>query len=226
MPGWLRAIVNFFGGGLADIWHAFINVINVVLGIESRDVNGVINFANSIARSLDSLRRSFVLFVVLTYNPFVVWVVNTFNAVARRESDDYNRLVNFINGLSRQTNQNITVLQDGINTDIAGLIKWILSAIFGPLSAAIGRALAWIGKEGAYVFDLLTHLEKLADLILAFLFQGWLLLFRKYAKEIVTFVIRNWRAWLPGVLPVIEDILTSLFLRRCNRHARSFDSWR
>lgn len=224
MPGWLQAIVNFFGGGLAAIWHAFINVINVVLNIEGQDVRNLWNYVNRIASALNSLAGNYSFFLNHSYVPFLQWVNNTFNAQARRESDDYNRLVNFINGLSRQTNQNITILQDGISSDIAGLIKWILSAIFGPLSALVGRALAWIGKEGAYVFDLLTHLEKLAALILAFLFQGWLLLFQKYAKEIVTFVLRNWRSWLPGVLPVIEDIITSLFLRGCNQNARSLDS--
>lgn len=211
MPGWLRSIANFFGGGLSAIWHAFLNVINAVWNVLTGDINDTLLYAQSVARSLDSLRRSFVFFVIFTYNPFVQWVVNTFNAVARRESDDYNRLVNFINNLARRTNQNITVIQDGVNADIAALIKWILSAIFGPLSAAIGRALAWIGKEGAYVFDLLTHLEKLADLLIAFLWQGWFLLFRKYAKQLVVFILRGWRGWLPGVLPVIEDIITSLF---------------
>lgn len=211
MPGWLQAIANFFTGGLSGIWHAFLNVINVVIGQDNRNVNAVLNYARSIANALNSLSRAFSDFVTYYYAPFVNWVENTFNAQARRENDDYNRLVNFINGLSRQTNQNFTVVQNGVQSDIAALIKWILSTIFGPLSAEIARALAWIAKEGAYVFDLLTHLEKLADLILAFLFQGWLLLFRKYLKEIVSFVARNWQSWLPGILPVIEDIIASLF---------------
>lgn len=211
MPGWLQAIANFFGGGLSAIWHAFLNVINVVIGQDNRNINSVLNYARSIANALNSLSRAFSDFVTFYYAPFVRWVENTFNAQAKRENDDYNRLVNFINGLSRQTNQDVTIIQNGVQSDIAALIKWILSAIFGPLSAGIARALAWIGKEGAYVFDLLTHLEKLADLLIAFLFSGWLLLLRKYSKQIVALVLHDWRSWIPGVLPVIEDIISSLF---------------
>jgi hypothetical protein len=211
MPGWLSAIVNFFGGGLSAIWHAFINVINIVLSIINGNYNRQSNYSNKIAAALNSLTKSFVDFVVFAYNPFVNWVNQTVKALAKRESDDYNRLVNFINGLSHKASQDITIVQDNLSSDIAGLIKWILSVLLPPILRDIATALAWIAKEGAYVFDLLTHLEKLADLILAFLFKGWLVLFRKYSKPIVTFVIRNWRSWLPGVLPVIEDIITSLF---------------
>lgn len=211
MPGWLRAIVNFFGGGLAALWHAVINVANVLNGIESSDINRTLNYARAIAASLNDLASNYSFFLNRSYVPFVQWVGNTFNAVARHENDDYNRLVNLINQLSRRATQDITIVQDGVQSDIAALIKWILKFIFGPLSAEIAQALAWIAKEGAYVFDLLTHLEKLADLIIAFLWQGWLLLFKKYAGQLVAFILHNWRAWLPGVLPVIEDIITSLF---------------
>lgn len=211
MPGWLQSIVNFFGGGLSAIWHAFLNVINVVLGIESRDVNNALRYAASIAASLNSLRTAYDDFIRQSYIPLLQWLNTTIDGIIAREANDYNRLVNFINQLSHRSTQDITILANGVQTDIAALIRWILSTIFGPLSKLIAQALAWIGKEGAYVFDLLTHLEKLADLIIAFLWSGWLLLFRKYAGQLVAFILHNWRAWLPGVLPVIEDIITSLF---------------
>lgn len=211
MPGWLRDIVNFFGGGLAAIWHAFLNVINAVYQLLSGDIGNVLRYANALAAALRSLSTAFSDFVTFYYAPFVRWTEQTFNAQAKRESDDYNRLVAFINALSHRATQDVTIVQEGVQSDIAALIRWILSAIFGPLSREIAQALGWIAKEGAYVFDLLTHLEKLADLIIAFLWSGWLLLFKKYAKQLVAFVLHNWRAWLPGVLPVIEDIIASLF---------------
>lgn len=211
MPGWLRGLLGLFSNPLADLWHAVVNLVNLLRGYEDAKIASLLRYAEYIHAELRSLSISYQNFTSLYYFPFVQYVVKTFHDVGTRVNNNYNHQQAEIDALSRRTDQNITVLSDGEKSDIAALIRWILSAIFGPLSALIARLFDWIDKYGNWMFSLLSDLSKFADLIMAFIWAGWFGLFKKYLPEIVKFIFMHWRSWFPSIIPILEDIIASLF---------------
>lgn len=211
MPGWLQSLLNFFGGGLQLIWNTILNVISVVYNNLAGTSNAIVAYCNALAADIRQLSAEFSRFVGQNYNTFVRWVDAEFAAFSEREARDFAQLVGDINTLAHRTTQNITVVQQQESSALAALIKWIISTIFGPLSDLIGRALNWIENEGAWLYSLLTDLEKLADLIMVFLWSGWLVLFRKFAPAIVSYILKNWKSIMPGIMSVLEDIISSSF---------------
>lgn len=212
MLGYLRGLLNFFTGGVRDLWNSVVSLVASVYSSLHDDDAAIIGYAQAIASGLWRLGLSYGQFTQNDYPRFVKWVEGWISTLLQREQQDYNQLIADINTLAHRTTQNVTIVQQQEQSDILGLIKWIISAIFDPLRSLISGALSWITNEGAWLFDLLTHLEKLADLIMAFLWDGWFLLFRKYLKQVVVFIFRNWKSWIPAILPVIEDIIVSIFL--------------
>lgn len=210
MLGYLRGLLNFFSGGVQAIWNAFLSVIGSVYQSLSDDDARIIAYANAIAAGAWRTAIQLSQFLSGDYPRFVIWVEGKFGWIAQQEQQDFNQCIADINTLAHRTSQNITIVQQQEQSSLLGLIKWIITSIFDPLSSLIGGAISWIENEGKWLFDLLTHLEKLADLIMAFLWSGWLLLFRKYLKAVVAFIFHNWKSWIPAVLPVIEDIITSV----------------
>lgn len=211
MLNWLNSLLNFFGGGLRAIGNWVLSVVTTVYQQLHKDDVTIIDYAHGLANSLNRMSAVFSAFTNDYYFPFVKWTEGEVSTLGSELYRDYNQLVKDINAVSKQSTQNYTVIDNSINSDIANLIKWIISTIFNPLLSKITGALTWIGKEGAYVLDLLTHLDKLADLVMAFIWLGWLGLFKKYFKSIVVFIFHNWKSWIPAILPIIEDIITSVF---------------
>lgn len=211
MLGWLNGLKNFFGGGLAVIWNTFLSVLASVYSYLAASQNGLIAFTNSIYTGLWRLALAYGQFTSVDYPRFVTWVSDTFSRVLASLSYQISNVIADINALSHRTDASITYVQQQEGLGISALIKWIISTIFDPLNSLISGVLNWIDTEGKWILSLLTDLEKLADLIMAFIWSGWLVLFRKYMKQIVAFVLTGWKSWIPDVTSVIEDILVSLF---------------
>lgn len=210
MFGWLNGLLNRFTGGLSAIWNSFINVLQVLYGNVNNSINSVIAYANAIAAALRGVINDFNSFVVNDYYQFAVSIVTKIDNLTNALTRDYNALLTLIHSIHGQDQQNITIVQDNLNNGLAALLQWVISHVFDPLFSDISGLLAWLARWGNWLVDILTHLEKLADLIMAFIWSGWLLLFQKYAKQIVLFIFHNWKSWIPSLLPIIEDIISAI----------------
>lgn len=220
MLRWLQSLLNFFGGGLNYIWNAIVNVFLVVYNDLNGNIMTVYAYAQAVYGALLALAREYQSFINNNYTPFVGWTWRNFNQVTQQMYALYTALQKYASQVHQQDQQQIQVVQENLNNAIAGLIHWIIQTIFNPLFGDIGQIFAWIARWGTWIVSLLTNLEKLADLIMAFIWSGWLVLFRKYAKQIVLFVFHSWKSWIPDVLSVIEDILAAIILTGVWQHGR------
>lgn len=223
MLGWLNSLLNRFTGGLSVIWNSFINVLQVVYGNLSNSVNDGISYAQAVAAYVQRLSGDFNSFIVHDYNTFVTWTANSFSNLQGDMQRGFDRMQQIVDSFHNQDQQAIGVVQENLSNGLSGLIQWVIQHIFDPLFSDIGGLLAWLARWGNWLVDILTHLEKLADLIMAFLWSGWLVLFQKYAKQIVVFIFQNWKSWIPSLLPIIEDIISAIMLTgqvSCGRYLK------
>lgn len=225
MLTWLGSLLGFFTGIFKTLWNDLINIIRAVDGyLESRIAQLQRNDDN-LYNTLVSLSRSLGKFVIFDFNPFVGWVDATFNAVVRRENDDYNRLVNFINDLSRKTSQQITIVQQSSSNGLADLLKWVIQHIFDPLFGDVTKALDWIAHEGAYLLGLLASADRLLLWIFHFLFSQWPSLLDKFGKLALTWFLKSWKTVLPILVTVLEDIISAVLLKECHAKPSPVKDW-
>lgn len=216
MLTWLTNLLGLFTGALKTLWDDVINVVRALDGYVENKINWIRHEQEHQYNMIVSLSRAFSDFVTNFYAPFVTWVENTFNAQAKRENDDYNRLVKFINDLSRQTSQQITVVQQSSSNGLADLLKWVISHIFNPLFGDITKILDWIAHEGAYLLGLLASADRLLAWIFHYLFSQWSALLGKFGKLALIWFLRSWKTVFPVLVAVLEDIITTILLRGRN----------
>lgn len=210
MPSWLQGLFNLFGGGLAAIWNAFVNVIRTVESYLEQKTAQAQNLANNVYAGLFNLSAYIARFINNTYLPREQWIDGAFRLVdvalvneaqARKNADTDTR-----NWAGQQVDSARSFAQSLFN----GFIKWILSTIFGPLSKDVATALDWILHEGAMILDLILHPEKLIKLLWAFIFASWLQFLVKFGPIVAAYLLRMWRPILPVVVTTLEDILTHI----------------
>jgi hypothetical protein len=222
---WLRGLFNRYGFPLAGIWNDFVNVALAVQSWDEGWLSSLTKFVNYVSASLGALGSAISSFIYGSYYPFTRWVQQQLFNTTVREHQDYSQIGNDIAQLQARTNQQVINIQQTVSSDISGLIKWIIQHIFDPLFGDITRALDWIAREGAYVFNLLTH----ADLLLAWLFHfllgQWNFLLDKFGKLMLAWFLANWKLVAPLIVSTLEDIIAAILLGACNASSPSLQAW-
>lgn len=210
MLNWLRSLINRVSGAEQRLWNDIINVIMAVQGYDEAWITQTWNFAQALLSDIRSVINFINSFIGNTYNPFSRWVQQQIFSINVREHEDYSQIGADIAALQSRTNQQVTIVQQNLSDGLSGIIKWILSHIFGPLSSDIAKILSWIAHEGAFMLDLLLHADKLLLYLLKFLGSQWQSLAGTYGKVVIRWFMANMRMLAPEIISVIEDIITSV----------------
>lgn len=103
---------------------------------------------------------------------------------------------------------------DRLIKDIASAIKnitnWVIKNIFDPLKTDFLTAWHWITHEGAMIYDLITHPEKLAALLAGYIWDSWLGLFKKYGPQIARWLMRNLPNEAGMIVDAVEKFISNL----------------
>jgi phage-related protein len=210
MPGWLKSLVGFFTGTFSVIWDKVVSLVTTVYRWLDKEIvilrNDIVSAFNDVYRLADEIAN----FVYHTYNTFVAWVDHTFNAVLKWAENEIATVTRFANAVLAWAVREF----DTVNRWVTGLFnavyRWVITEIWDPLYRDISGAIGWITHEGAFVYDLLTHPDKLTALILAYVWAAWLGLFREFAKPIVSYILHSLRRNIPDLVSVLEDIISSI----------------
>lgn len=207
MLGWLESLLGFVGGALKTLWDDLINIIRNVDGYLEQRINNIQAQVNALISGEWNLSSYIANFVNGPYTNLVRWTQSRTNALDQQERNDFNRLADGINSTRSWTASLVSAAESLAHLLFGNLTKWIIGAIFGPLSHDIATALGWIGKEGAYLLDIILHPDKLLSLILHFLFGMWIQLLVKWAPVVFAYGLRHWKSMMPTILNVVEEIL-------------------
>jgi hypothetical protein len=207
MLGWISGLIGFISGAFRQLWDDIISVIRNVDGYLEARIGNLQNQVNALIAGEWHLSSYIANFISGPYANFIGWVqvrtglmIVDYNNKFRQQQSELNSTRSWVSGL-------VGAAEALARSLFGNLTKWIISAIFGPLSRDIAMALGWILKEGAYLLDLITHPEKLIALILRYLFGVWVSLLIRYGPIVFAYGLKHWKSFLPTILTVTEDII-------------------
>lgn len=211
MLGWIKSLVNLAIGGLDDLWHKILSVINTIWSNLWGYVKDLYRSVTQLADDIRKLSDSISSWIARTYNTFTKWVSQQFNDVIKWADNAIKTVEHDVSSVISWASKELDTLGHYAESLFDGLKNWVLNDVWKPLYDDVTGAIGWIAKEGAYIYDLITHPEKLTALLIAYIWKSWLALFKAYAKPLVAFIIAQSRNAIPDVVSVMEDIISSLF---------------
>jgi hypothetical protein len=210
MLNWLASLVNVVSGANRQLWNNMVAVIQAVVTYFASWITQVETYAGDISSFASALYQALFRFVLSEYTPFKSWVQQQFFTITVREDQDYRTIGGDIAALQARTDKQITIVQQTVSDGLSGLLQWIIQHIFNPLFGDVTRALDWIANEGAFLFDLLTHADKLILYLLKFLGGEWRVLAEQYGKIVLRWFMASIRMLAPEFITMLEDIISSV----------------
>jgi len=207
----LKGIAGLVTGVFSGLWHDVVSLVTTVYNDIVGSIGDVIRYADGIYDDLVTLSRNVADFVDREYDAFVAWVRNEFNDIVKSLEHDISDVENYAEDVYHWALTQLDTIAKYAYGIIDNVTKWVISDIWDPLYNNISGALSWIGNEGAYLYDLVSHPDKLVDFIISYIWSAWLSLFRQYAPQLISYVLSNWQATIPDIASVLEDIISSLF---------------
>lgn len=187
--GALSAVYSFFNGLVSQLWHALITLgseLNALGDELSKAVNGLYHLLQ--------------------------WVIDT--GLPQLENwalGELNKLREYSIGVYQWAVSEIHRLGVLVLSELNKLGQWVLRNVWDPLWNAVQGVLHWIEHEGAYVYYLLTHPDKLAAILAEWILSQWMSLGRRFAKPFARWLLHNMILDAPFIGSIIEDIISSLF---------------
>jgi phage-related protein len=210
MLGWIKSLLSLAIGGLDDLWHKILSVITTIWSNLWGYVQDLYRSVVQIADDIRKLSDYISSWIARTYTTFTKWVSQQFNDVIKWADNAIKTVERDISSVISWASKELDNLGHYAESLVNNLKNWILNDVWKPLYNDVTGAVGWIAKEGAYTYDLITHPEKLTQLLIAYIWKAWLPLFKTYAKPLVSFIISQWRNSIPDIVSVIEDIISSL----------------
>lgn len=211
MFNWLRNLYNDAIGGLKDVEQWIIGAIMAVYSFFDNLINQIWAFLAQLQNWVNQLFNDVYQFGVsiLHYAEYIATV--TIPDVLRWAQNELGALAQYAeNGLSWLTSR-IEYIATWAENELNKLASWVLTNVWDPLWKNVTGLLHWIETTGAFMYDLLTHPDKLATLLGKYILGAWAELGSKFAKPFVRWLVQNMIHEAGFVGSILEDILTSIF---------------
>lgn len=209
----LNAISNILNA-ITSIWNylksipkAFASVItwaengfdNLVRDVEDLYID-IVTYAQQDINYAYGLYKILVSYIQGEFSDLYNWALNNYLDVLHYAEDVYTYAINsFIN------------LEKWASNEIGDVISWVERDVIDPFLDAIDGLLNWIDTYGAFMLNLLTHPELLAELIAKYLLGAWLSLGRQFAVPFFKWFYHSAMSYAPDFADILEEIISSLF---------------
>lgn len=211
MLGLIRRLWHDIVGDIKAVTHWVLKLIAAVYSYFDRVISRLWHAATDLWKALVAFSKSIrkwavgvwhtILWIVDKVIPRVTkWVLRIFNDVLSYAVKVYKWALKWIDWL-------INAIRKAVND----ITRWVIAHIWNPLFNAITTAWHWITHEGFYIFDLVTHPDKLIKVLGKWLWQSWLDLIRQFARPIAKWLLRE-MVRMPDELANVLDILISSIL--------------
>jgi hypothetical protein len=210
MLGWLQGLFGLFTGGLAAIWNAIVQVLQNIVNWTQQNLSDLYNRYNNLYVGLFRLSAYISNFITQTYVPTIAWLQGSIRLTVSWAQNNFVSLRGDLNAEHSFAANGIGSARSFAQGLFSGFVKWVIGTIFGPLSRDVATVLGWILKEGAFLFDLLTHPDKLIKLLITYILSALITLISLFAKPLFLFFLAHWKSMIPELMTIIEDIIITV----------------
>lgn len=211
MLNWLSGLWNNVTGASAGLWRSFLSVIQSVYGFIDGEVSTIYRDIQVTEDAIGRLASEVDGFISATFGTFARWTEGEISSVSAYVSRGLSDAENYATDIYHWAASGLDSLRGWAEAAVSDTRSWVVSDIWNPLDIRLSAATAWIGREGAYAYDLLTHPDRLSAFLVTYLLSSWLTLLRTYAKQVVVLLLSQWKAFIPELLAIAEDIISSIF---------------
>lgn len=210
MLGFLRNIWNAITSDITAVYHWVLKTIAAVYSYFDRLINAVEkwtidlvdnveNFAKQILSFAESVYNFARAIVTVTIRDLINWAAEAIDTLTKYAEDVYNFVVQWIARI-------IAYIQH----TVSDVISWIMKNIWDPLWRDITGAINWITHEGAFIYDLITHPDKLVALLAHYLWVSYLDLIKKFAAPIAKWLLHSMESMAGEFADVLEKIIAAM----------------
>ena len=210
MPSWLSSLFGVITGPVSAVYRWVTKIISAVYSYIKHVFDQLASDLAGLARSTIALYHSATRFIqsVATYARWIVdvvihdvtsWTQRIVNDVSQFATDVYNFAAKWIDWLHKYIDQ---MIHD--------LTSWVVQHVWQPLYSSLTVAWHWIDHEGAFVWDLITHPDKLVKVLGKYLWQSSLDLIKQYAQPIGRWLINVMPGSAGAFVSVLEKIIESI----------------
>lgn len=211
MFGWLKSIFNGGKGVLTDIEKWLAGAITAVYSYFNNLIDQIWSGLRVLGNSITTFAKWVESGITDLYN-LERWIIDVgIPRVLRWAENELAKLASYLAQLRDWAISELKALANWALGELDKLTQWVLKHIWDPLWNAITGAVKWIEKEGAYVYYLITHPDKLAALLAQYVLANAMLLGKRFAKPFVRWLVHNMISEIPSISSIIEDIIASLF---------------
>lgn len=211
MLNWLKGLYNGAGGVLSSVEKWIVGALNTVYSyfdnLISQLWTGLQRLANALNNYVYKLEQSLYSLYTLAQ-----WIITKgIPQLANWALNELGRLRDYARSIYDWAVKQLAYLEAWAQGELNRLLQWVLRNVWDPLWSAITNVIKWIEHEGAFVYYLLTHPDKLAAVLAQYVLSQVMNLGRRFARPFIKWLMHNMVNEIPSVSSIIEDIIASLF---------------
>jgi phage-related protein len=206
----IARISSIITGDINAVKNWIIKLIQSVYSFISRELDLLGHDISNVWNDLYGFILTVEHFALNTYNTLYGYVVNGLKSVISWAGNEINKLASWVHTAYETVVGWIDDVRKEIDALSSALVKWVLQHIWDPLYNFVAQALHWIEHEGAYIYDLITHPDKLVTLLGHYLWISWLGLTKAHAKPIAHWFLHTMLSIAGEFADVLETIIAAM----------------
>jgi hypothetical protein len=210
MLGFINSIWHKFTGAISEVYHWVLGIIAAVYSYVDRlwrileadyfsVYHALLNFSRDVARWVTATVDGIFRTMGRLFHDVYVWAARIIDDVRSFAVHAYQWTVRTFDWILAK-----------LGAAITDLVRWIVQHIWDPLYNGIMSAIHWITKYGLYVYDVISHPEKLMALLAHWLALAWLDILKRWALPISRFILNQTRRLAPDFISILEDVISKV----------------
>lgn len=206
----LKSAYNLFTKGLSAVYHWVLNAIAVVYTYVNKLFDELGKEVVSVAHSLTSFAHSVSVWVTQAIDNLIKDIESTGRSIISWATGLLNDLRNYAISVYQWAARTFDSIIKSIAAAVSYLEKWIIQDIYDPLYNFAKKLENWVLTEGAWLYDLVSHPDKLVAWIARYLLSAWLTIIKTWGVPVAKFIMSQWKKFEPDLVSILEDIISKV----------------
>lgn len=210
MLGFISTIGNLITGAINDVKNWILRLIQAVYSFIGQEIDALGSELDSLWNEAVGLYHSVEQFAIGVYDTLSNAITTAYHDILQWAQNAINDVVSFVKSALQVINDAIDDIYHKILQVYDDIESWVMTHIWDPLYNFAMTAIHWIENEGTYLYDLVTHPEKLVALLAKYIWDAWLEIFKDAVQPIARWLLHTMLGLAGDLADVLETLLTAL----------------